>query len=210
MRSNHSGSSCPLPAIRCPETNRQRSARPVNRSRYDGRMGKPRSGKRSVLHELLDGKGAHASPLACVEDLSTELAGSTVSGFPHSVWQILAHLNYWMEYELNRIDGQPMPYPARAADSWPKESKPPSQTAWDREVRRFSRTLQALARLANSDSEVRRRPVEMTTPAHAEVSNSVEAVLWQIVAHNSYHAGQIVVLRRILNAWPPRGGGDTW
>jgi uncharacterized damage-inducible protein DinB len=168
------------------------------------------TGGQSALLELLDGKGAHASPLACVEDLSTELAGSTVSGFPHSIWQILGHLNYWMEYELNRIDGRPIPYPTRAADSWPKDTKPPSQTAWDREVSRFSRTLQALARLANSDREVLRRSVGMTNPVHAEESNSVEAVLWQIVAHNSYHAGQIAMLRRIFKAWPPRGGGDTW
>jgi len=168
------------------------------------------AGGQSPLLELLDGKGAHASSLACVEDLSTELAGSTVSGFPHSIWQILGHMNYWMEYELDRIEGRPNPYPARAADSWPRESKPASRTAWHQEVSRFSRALEALARLANSDREVLRRPVEMTTPAHAEESNSVEAVLWQTVAHNSYHAGQIVVLRRILNAWPPRGGGDTW
>lgn len=168
------------------------------------------TGGPSLLLELLDGKGAHASPLACVEDLSAELAGSTVSGFPHSVWQILGHMNYWMEYECNRIEGQPIPYPACAAESWPKQSMPPSQAAWDREVSRFLRASEALARLANSNAEVLRRPVEITTPAHAEISNSVEAVLWQIVAHNSYHAGQIVVLRRILNAWPPRAGGDTW
>jgi uncharacterized damage-inducible protein DinB len=168
------------------------------------------TGGQSPLLELLYGKGAHASPLACVEDLSTELAGSAVSGFPHSIWQILGHLNYWMEYEISRIEGRRIPYPARAADTWPKESKPASQTAWDREVARFARTFEALARVASSDREVLMRPVEMTTPAHHEESNSVEAVLWQIVAHNSYHAGQIVVLRRILNAWPPRGGGDTW
>src|ERR1700737_4046891 len=47
------------------------------------------------LMELLYGKGAHASPLACVEDLSGELAGSAVNGFPHTIWQILRHLNYW-------------------------------------------------------------------------------------------------------------------
>ena len=168
------------------------------------------TGRQSALEELLDGKGAHASPLACVEDLSAELAGKTVSGFPHSVWQILAHVNYWMEYEIKRIEGQPIPYPASAADSWPGETKPPSQTAWDQEISRFSRAFEALAQLANSDPQVLRRPVQMTTAAHAHVSNSVEAVLWQIVAHNSYHAGQIVVLRRIFDAWPPRGGGDTW
>jgi hypothetical protein len=35
-------------------------------------------------------------------------------------------------------------------------------------------------------------------------------VLYQLAAHNSYHVGQIVVLRQALGAWPPPGGGDTW
>lgn len=35
-----------------------------------------------ALSELLYGKGAHANPLACVEDVSVELAGRRVEGFP--------------------------------------------------------------------------------------------------------------------------------
>jgi len=162
------------------------------------------------LIELLYGEGAHASPLACVEDLSAELAGSTLSGFPHSIWQILKHLNYWMDYELNRIDGHAAPYPVSAADSWPVASTPASETEWRGEVLLFSEKLQEMVRLANSDAEVLTRQVEITTPAHAQQSNSVEAVLAQTVAHNSYHVGQIVLLRRWLKAWPPTGGGDTW
>jgi len=162
------------------------------------------------LIELLYGKGAHASSLACVEDLSAELAGSTVCGFPHSIWQILKHLNYWMNYELNRIDGHAAPYPARAGDSWPVESTPASETEWCSEVLLFAEKLQEMARLAKSDAEVLTRQVAITTPIHAEQSNSVEAVVAQTVAHNSYHVGQIVLLRRCLKVWPPKGGGDTW
>ena len=67
-----------------------------------------------------------------------------------------------------------------------------------------------MARLAKSDVEVLARPVEITTPDHTQLSNSVEAVLWQTLVHNSYHVGQIILLRRLLKAWPPPGGGDTW
>ena len=31
-----------------------------------------------------------------------------------------------------------------------------------------------------------------------------------VAQHNSYHLGQIVMLRRVLGAWPPPAGGDTW
>jgi uncharacterized damage-inducible protein DinB len=168
------------------------------------------TGGQSALLELLHGRGAHVSPLACVEDLSAELAGASASGFPYSVWQILAHLNYWIEYDLERIDGQAAPYPACAADSWPREAKPAGESEWRSEVLRFAKNLRAMERLAQSDVEVLTRPVAVTTPAQAGQSNSVEALLWQTIAHNSYHVGQIVLLRRLLKAWPPPGGGDTW
>ena len=43
-----------------------------------------------------------------------------------------------------------------------------------------------------------------------KLAGTLEAVLWQMVAHNSYHVGQIAMLRRTLGAWPPRKGGDRW
>jgi uncharacterized damage-inducible protein DinB len=97
-----------------------------------------------------------------------------------------------------------------AADSWPVELKPASETEWHGEVLLFAEKLQAMVRLAKSSAEVLTRPVEITTPTHAQQSNSVQAVLGQTVVHNSYHVGQIVLLRRCLNAWPPQGGGDSW
>lgn len=28
--------------------------------------------------------------------------------------------------------------------------------------------------------------------------------------HDSYHVGQVVMMRRMMGLWPPPGGGDTW
>ena len=64
-----------------------------------------------ALTELLHGKGAHADPVACVEDLSAELAERHVEGFRHSIAQLVFHMNYWMDYELRRIRGKRPPYP---------------------------------------------------------------------------------------------------
>jgi hypothetical protein len=42
------------------------------------------------------------------------------------------------------------------------------------------------------------------------VAGTLEAVIWQMIAHNSYHTEQIAMMRQMLGGWPPRGGGDTW
>ena len=162
-----------------------------------------------TLIELLYGKGAHANPVACVEDLSADLAGRTAGGFPHSTWQLLSHMNYWMDYEIQRIAGHPPPYPEHAAGSWLPDSAPPSETHWTAAVARFRDLLETLAGIAQSDPQELSREVEATHPQQAQ-SSSVRAILWQTTAHNTYHIGQIAMLRRCLDAWPPRAGGDTW
>jgi uncharacterized damage-inducible protein DinB len=167
-----------------------------------------------ALIELLHGKGAHADPIACVEDLSAELAAQTVAGFPHSVGQLVFHMNYWMDYELRRIRGERPEYPERSAESFPASASPgdPKQGAeeWDRLRKRFADLLNEFSALAKSPQQELDRAIETVHEGDTKVAGTLEAVLWQMVAHNSYHTGQIAMIRRALGAWPPRGGGDTW
>jgi uncharacterized damage-inducible protein DinB len=54
------------------------------------------------------------------------------------------------------------------------------------------------------------RQIESVHAGDTQVAGTLESVLWQMVAHTSYHTGQIALIRRALGAWPPRRGGDTW
>ena len=156
-----------------------------------------------ALSELLRGKGAHADPLACVDDVSPELAERRVEAFPHSIADLVFHMNYWMNYELKRIRGEKPGYPEHNSESFP--SGPQN---WDHLRRDLSWFLQEFAKLAQSERFEMDREIESI---HAgDKSNTLESILWQMVAHNSYHTGQIATLRRALNAWPPKAGGDTW
>lgn len=162
------------------------------------------------LIELLYGKGSHANPIACVEDVPLALAGRRVEGFPHSIWQLVGHLNYWMEYELRRIVGEEPKYPDHAAKSWAAEEAPGDEHDWKSAVIRFVELLGELTKLAEAPAEELAREVTPTHPDHTTHASTMRDVLWQTLVHNSYHIGQIAMLRRCLGAWPPRNGGDTW
>lgn len=163
-----------------------------------------------ALAELLRGKGAHADPIACVEDLPAELAARNVSGFPHTIAGLVFHMNYWMDYELRRIRGERPAYPEHASESWPALGAPVDAQQWDRLRTQLGVLLDEFAGLAKSSPAAMGRQIETTHASHAKAAGTLEAVLWQVVAHNSYHVGQVAMLRRVLGAWPPRGGGDTW
>jgi hypothetical protein len=133
-----------------------------------------------------------------------------ITGFPHSNWQIVSHLNPWIEYDLKR---RPLSS-GHASESWPSDPvfDPASADGneWKREVTGFRALLGEVEVLANACSKKREEEVEAMHPAYERQSPSVLAVLWQTVVHNSYHLGQIALLRCTLGAWPPPGGGDSW
>jgi len=162
-----------------------------------------------ALGELLRGRGAHADPVACVEDISADLASRQVDGFPHSIAQLVFHMNYWMEYELRRIRGERPKYPEHNAESFAASSAVDA-AEWPRLRKQFGAMLAELAAVAQSARAELDREVGSVHAGDEKVAGTVEAVLWQMVAHNSYHVGQIAMIRRVLGVWPPRAGGDTW
>lgn len=105
------------------------------------------------LSELLRGKGSHADPIACVEDISEDLASRRIDGF--SIADLVFHMNYWMNYELKRIRGEKPEYPEHNAESFP--SAPQS---WDQLKRDFSWFLGELVKLAESSRAELDRQVE--------------------------------------------------
>ena len=156
------------------------------------------SAEAESLVRLLDGRGAHASTVSCLEALSEEAANARPEGWPHSCHEILLHIVFWQDLFLARLEGRPAPLPARAEDGWPA----PERNRWADTVGRFSRGLEAARAYATkSDLDAR---LEDWRGIRAGEGLSI------LAQHNSDHVGQIVVLRRVLGAWPPPGGGDTW
>lgn len=157
-----------------------------------------------ILRELIRGTGAHLDPIGAVEDVSWELAGRRVAPLPHTIWQLLGHLNYWLDYGLKDIEGGKPELPGHAAASWPAEDGPRDETGWNHEVALFRTNLGQLEALAEAKASTLARIVDPKT------GRTVEAYLWLLVVHNSYHVGQIATVRQALGAWPPAKGGLTW
>jgi len=159
--------------------------------------------------ELLDGQGAHASPLGCLEDLSAPSAAERVPGFPHSIFDLVFHINYWMDYDLRRMRGERPPYPKHASEGWPPPDAAISDDQW-RDMINTSRTLlRQMAELAKSSPQDLAREIEPLHPQHTQRASTLGDLLWQTLVHNSYHVGQIAMLRRMLSLWPPRRRGHV-
>jgi len=163
----------------------------------------------SVMRELVTGKGAHADALACVEGIPLDTAGARVTGVPYTIYGLVWHAAYWMDYEKRRIDGESPRYPDHAEASWPEASAPTDEAEWEKTVGWFRKGIQDLLASASLGAEDAAREVEVTHGSSNQ-GDRVGDITWQTMVHNSYHVGQIVLMRQALGAWPPPAGRDTW
>jgi uncharacterized damage-inducible protein DinB len=147
----------------------------------------------------LSGTGAHVETAAVFASLDWKLAGVRRAKIPHSIFQLLNHMSYWQDWAVRWLDGKNPPLPRHAVGSWPGRVRPSSQKEWEQAVRRFRRELRALLRRS-------RQPNLFAKPG---IKSRLE-LLHAIASHNSYHAGQVVLIRQSVRAWPPASGGLTW
>src|SRR5699024_4599212 len=128
------------------------------------------------------------------DGLGIEQAGEVFFN-QHSIWQILNHMIYWQNYILHLLREEETIPPQHATETWPAEVKPPAKKDWELAVNKFSDGLNEALRFAENEDGV---------------SNGQVEHLLSLISHNSYHSGQVVIIRRYLNQWPPPTGGDTW
>ena len=147
----------------------------------------------------LSGKAAHAGTRNLFDGLNWKVAGMRPEGAPHSVFQLLSHMSYWQDWAVKWLDGGNPPIPKHASASWPAKPAPASAKAWRQAVRAFRSGLDGLARRA------RRKDLLAKRGKHTRLG-----MLHAIASHNSYHAGQVALVRQMLGAWPPPSGGVTW
>jgi DinB superfamily len=151
---------------------------------------------RRHLVELLTGGHAHATFDAAIRNLPAALRGRRPSGAEHSPWEILEHLRIaqWDILEFSRNPRHQSPdWPG---GYWPATAAPPGDKAWDKSVRAFRRDLAAMRALVEDPA----------TDLLARISHGDgqtilrEALL--VADHNAYHLGEMVLIRRLLKAWP--------
>jgi hypothetical protein len=147
---------------------------------------------RKHLLDLLRMKGAHLNYDEAVAGFPTELRGKKPKGAPHTPWQLLEHLRIaqWDILDFSRNPGyEEMKFPD---DYWPKTAAPPDDDAWDQSVAQFRQDLKSMEELiADPKADLAAR-----IPHGKGQTLLREALL--VADHNSYHLGQLVFLRKML------------
>lgn len=153
---------------------------------------------RHHLLNLLDARQAHATFDDIVKNLPAELQGERPEGLPYSPWELLEHLRITQFDILDFCQNPDYEERAWPDDYWPDAAAPPTDTAWRQSVEAFRRDLQAMKDLvADPDTDL------CAEIPHGDGQTYLREALL-VADHNAYHLGQLVTVRRLLGAWPPK------
>jgi uncharacterized damage-inducible protein DinB len=152
-----------------------------------------------------------AAPSHILEGLSEDLAHRELPNTPHTIYAELWHMAFWQQITLDWIAGIETPFPGQPSDGFAqKSSTEQPQETWDQLRNRF---LHAAEQAATAAQETSRLDQPIRCPSRPGTPTRIMSIRDQLIslaAHNAYHLGRIVLLRQLLQAWPPPSGGYTW
>jgi hypothetical protein len=154
---------------------------------------------REHLLYLLRGGGAHLDFEKAVADLPPELRGAKPAGQPHTPWRLVEHLRI-AQWDILRFCLDPHHVSPQFPEGyWPQGDAPPDAGAWERSVAGFRADLRAMQELAADPA------ADLFTPLPHGQGQTILREALLVADHNAYHLGQLVLVRRLLGAWPADG-----
>lgn len=152
-----------------------------------------------ALVQSLIGERGHLPIAKALSDIDLELSGQRIDGLPYTIHQLISHMTYWQDFMLAHVRGEQPQRPPIPAESWPQEDRAADEMAWQQVLDDFLQGIDSACELAQT--------LELATPLVHVPTETVAGFLRNIASHNTYHLGEIVIIRRLLGSWPPPGGG---
>lgn len=136
-----------------------------------------------------------------LRNLTAEQAAWKTENLDNSIWEILAHLNFYNERYLKRFKGEKLP-PSNLENSETFAGAGElSEEDWQREVEKFDQVMSEWRSLLESADEEK-----LAQAVSAENASPWREVISNINTHNAHHGGQIVVLRKLQGSWDASKG----
>jgi hypothetical protein len=166
---------------------------------------------RKQLVEFLRGGQAHARFEDVVRNFPAKLRGVVPPSLPYSAWQVLEHIRIAQDdivcFSMNRAPAAKAKKGTRVGryrslkwpqDYWPKSPQPPAPKSWQESVRQIGRDRDQMVRLVSDPANDLLKPFPW-----GEGQNLLREALL-VATHGSHHLGELIVIRRLLGAWPAK------
>jgi uncharacterized damage-inducible protein DinB len=131
-----------------------------------------------------------------LENLTAERAKWKPENSYNSIWETLAHLNFYNERYLRRFKGEQLAPSDIGNDETFSSADAAIEEAWQVEIEHFVAVMGEWRKMLEAADEAK-----LAQPVSAENQSSWSSVISHINTHNAYHGGQIVLLRKLQGSW---------
>lgn len=146
------------------------------------------------LRRAFKGEAWHGSSLLdLLDDVSPDQARTRLLRSVHSIWELILHIDFWLQAALEATRGVPMPRldgpQGTASGDWPGLHDD-SAVAWFDAQDRLFQDAEKLAQAIEGFGDVR---LQEAVPGRAY---DFYHLFHGIVQHSLYHGGQIAILKK--------------
>lgn len=147
---------------------------------------------REQLLQALRGDQSHIDFDSAIAGLPAELSGVKPEAAPHTAWQLLEHMRM-AQHDILEFSRNPThKSPKWPEGYWPPAATPPDKKAWELSAASFRKEAQEMADLISSPSQ------DLFAPIEGGTGQTLLREALVLAAHNSYHLGQLMYLKKIL------------
>ncbi len=149
----------------------------------------------SNLISLLEKGNAHASLDDALKNIPFEILNQKPTGLPYSIWQLAEHIRISQSDILEFSRDPNYQSPKWPEGYWPSSPTVTTKEEWQNCINRIIHGRETFIDILNKSQEDLYR---LFTYGDGHTLLRETLVL---ADHNSYHTGEIIVLRRLLNDW---------
>lgn len=154
------------------------------------------------LQTQFDGDAWHGHSLHDILEGVTADDASRRVGSAHTIWEIVRHIAGWTREVARRLEGGEAGEPPEG--DWPAVSDV-SETAWRAAKGSLRRAQNALLTILEDLPDARlHRPVRDFRSSPEGIGATVAETISGLLQHDVYHAGQIALLKRLVQERPRR------
>jgi hypothetical protein len=150
---------------------------------------------RDHLLEMLRGGSAHVDLATVLDDFPAKLTGSKPDQVPYSAWQLLEHMRFTVSDLLLFSTDPKYVAPNWPDDYWPAKKAAPQPDEWETSVNALQADLTAF------EAMVRDPKTNLYAKIPWGEGQTLLREVLLVCQHTSYHLGEMVLLRRELDAW---------
>ncbi|MFW9831414.1 MAG: DinB family protein [Candidatus Thorarchaeota archaeon] len=148
-----------------------------------------------ALNGAIYGKLAHTEMLNALRGITAKEAENSLHPNMHSIKDHVFHMIFWHDITLKAIQGKEIDWNTIKDTDWPAKDSNFTEKKWKKLVTTFTASLNDLKEIIGTK--------DLTKIIAGFGNKPLGKGIIVEIQHNSYHIGQIVLIRQLQGSWPP-------